>query len=56
MDISDHKANHEEADIRVVLNAIQEFHGQHDNIFVSSRDTDVMLLLLAHLEQFSCNV
>ena len=44
-------STHEEADTRLILHAI---HCQFDTVAVSSRDTDVLLLLIAHFKRMQC--
>ena len=51
LDVSALEANHEEADIRLVLYCINI---ESDSIVVSSRDTDVLLLLIAHFSKMKC--
>lgn len=46
------KATHEEADTRMVLHAV---HCNYSNIVVSSKDTDVLALLVAHRHRMSCD-
>ena len=46
------RATHEEADTRMVLHAI---HCNYKNIVVSSKDTDVLALLVAHRHRMSCD-
>ena len=57
LDISDLRALHEEADTRIV------FHASHCanksgavNIIVSARDTDVLILLLAHFHEIKIDM
>lgn len=45
------QANHEEADTRVVLHSI---HADVENIVVSARDTDILVLLIAHIHHMKC--
>ena len=45
------KSTHEEADTRLVLHAI---HSQFNTVVVSSRDTDVLLLLVSHFRCMQC--
>lgn len=45
------KSNHEEADTRIVLHCI---HTNAKTIVVSARDTDILILLLAHYKRISC--
>ena len=52
LDISDLRASHEEADTRIVLHAIHCANKSGAvNILVSARDTDVLILLLAHFHE-----
>ena len=46
------KANHEEGDTRLILHAM---HADADTIVVHCRDTDVLLLLLAHSAHIQCD-
>lgn len=46
------RATHEEADTRMVLHAI---HCNYTSIVVSSKDTDVLALLVAHRHLMSCD-
>ena len=50
-DLSQLKATHEEADTRMVLHAV---HSQHNTVVVSSKDTDVLVLLLSHFQHIHC--
>ncbi len=50
-DLAPLKSTHEEADIRLVLHAI---YCQFDTVVVSSRDTDVLLLLVSHFPHMQC--
>lgn len=43
------KATQDEADTRLILHCV---NNSHDNIVVSVRDTDVLLLLVAHVPHF----
>ena len=52
MDVDGLTASHEEADTRIILHAI---HSEANTITVSARDTDVLLLLVAHCDKFQCN-
>ena len=45
------KATHKEADTRLILHCV---NSSLDNIVVSARDTDVLLLLVAHISHTSC--
>ncbi len=49
--VSPLQADHEEADTRLILNDI---HAHMNTIVVSARDTDVLLLLLAHYDKMGC--
>ncbi|XP_051232747.1 uncharacterized protein LOC127350304 [Dicentrarchus labrax] len=51
LEISSLSADHEEADTRLILHCIQ---APMDTIVVSARDTDVLLLLLAHHDRIGC--
>lgn len=51
IDLSPLKAAHEEADTRLILHCV---HTNCDNIVVSARDTDVLLLLVAHSSEIPC--
>ena len=51
LDISSLGADHEEGDIRLIL---QRIHAHMNTIVVSVRDTDVFLLLLAHYSRINC--
>ena len=48
LDVAILRSNHEEADTRFVLHTVN-LNGIVDNIVVSTRDTDVIILPLAHL-------
>jgi hypothetical protein len=51
------RATHEEADTRLILHAIDcSRQSNANNIVVSASDTDVLLLLLAHLSEINSNV
>ena len=50
-DLSDLKATHEEADTRLIVHCV---NSSLDNIVVSARDTDVLLLLIAHVPHIPC--
>lgn len=50
-EISSLQAEHEEADTRLILHCI---HAKVKTIVVSARDTDVLLLLLAHFDKMTC--
>ena len=45
LDLTYLKSTHEEADTRMILHCV---HTQSPTVVVRSRDTDVMLLLIAH--------
>ena len=51
LDVSELQANHEEADTRLVLHCI---HIDADSIVVSARDTDILVLLIAHYSKMKC--
>ena len=55
LDVSALKSNHEEADTRFVLHGVN-IERHLNNLVVYSRDTDVLLLLLAHRTRFSSKV
>ena len=55
LDVAILRSNHEEADTRFVLHAVN-LNGIVDNIVVSARDTDVITLLLAHLSKIRSKV
>jgi hypothetical protein len=50
-DLTPLKATHEEADTRIILHVIDS---RLDTVVVCARDTDVMLLLVAHFPRVSC--
>ena len=50
-DLGPLKSTHEEADTRLVLHAV---HSQFHTVVVSSRDTDVLLLLVSHFQRTQC--
>jgi hypothetical protein len=52
-DVRPLEASHEEADTRIILHCV---HSEHEasSIVVSSRDTDVAVLLLAHYHRIKC--
>ena len=50
-DLGPLKYTHEEADTRLVLHAV---HSQFQTVVVSSRDTDVLLLLVSHFQRIQC--
>jgi len=50
-DLTPLKSTHEEADTRLVLHAV---HSQFNTVVVSSRDTDVLLLLVSHFRRMQC--
>ncbi len=45
------RATHEEADTRLILHVV---HSQLDTVVVAARDTDVLLLLVAHFPRSQC--
>lgn len=49
-------ANHEEADTRLILHALDAYRNNYKRIEVRCRDTDVLLLLLFHLGRFEIEV
>ena len=51
IDLGPLKSTHEEADTRLVLHAV---HSQFHTVVVSSRDTDVLLLLVSHFQRMQC--
>ena len=51
LDLSTLEANHEEADTRLILHCI---HAHMESMVVSVRDTDVLVLLLAHYDKIGC--
>ena len=51
LDTSALEAYHEEADTRVVLHCI---NNSADSVVVYARDTDILVLLLAHFEKMPC--
>jgi len=53
LDLSMQKGNHEEADTRLILHCI---HAHMESMVVLARDTDVLLLLLAHFEKMDCRI
>ena len=50
-DLGPLKSTHEEADTRLVLHAV---HSQFHTVVVSSRHTDVLLLLVSHFQRMQC--
>ena len=46
------RANHEEADTRVVLHCI---HAETEVVVVAARDTDILLLLIVFFSSMKCN-
>ena len=50
-DVSQLSSNHEEADTRLILHAIV---CNYKYIVISSRDTDVLVLLLSHFHKTNC--
>ena len=55
LDVAILRSNHEEADTRFVFHPVN-LNGIVDNIVVSARDTDVIILLLAHLSKIRSKV
>jgi len=51
VDTSVLEARHEEADTRIILHCVKS---QADSIVVQARDTDILVLLLAHFPRMSC--
>ena len=51
VDIKMLRANHEEADTRMVLHCI---HAQTEDVVLAARDTDILLLLLAFFSSMKC--
>jgi len=51
LDIQQLAANHEEADTRLVLHCV---HTNAESVVVSARDTDVLVLLVAHFHKMAC--
>ena len=51
LDLTTLAADHEEADTRLILHCI---HAHMESMVVSVRDTDVLMLLLAHYDQMQC--
>ena len=51
LDISFLRADHEEADTRLILHCV---HARMETMVVSARDTNVLLLLLAHYDKMGC--
>ena len=49
---ADQRSNHKEADTRLILHAIVS---NYKYIVVSSRDTDVLVLLVSHFHKTNCN-
>ena len=52
LDLSRLEGDHEEADTRLILHCI---HAHMESMVVSVRDTDVLVLLLAHYDQMGCS-
>ena len=50
-DLGPLKSTHEEADTRLVLHTV---HSQFHAVVLSSRDTDVLLLLVSHFQRMQC--
>lgn len=55
-EVSSLAANHEEADTRLILHALDAYQRNYKRIAVICRDTDVLLLLLFHLGNLSAEV
>lgn len=54
LSVNDLKANHEEGDTRLVLHAIHMSNVMNmSNIVLTARDVDVLIILLAHLEEIA---
>ena len=51
LEVSSLRANHEVADTRLILHCI---HAHMETIVVAVRDTDMLLLLLAHYDRLGC--
>lgn len=51
LDVSSLRADHKEADTRLILHCI---HADMEMIVVSVSDTDVLLLLIAHYDRMRC--
>jgi len=51
IDLSALRATHEEADTRLMVNCV---NSSLDNVVVLARDTDVLLLLIAHVPHIPC--
>ena len=51
IDLSALRATHEEADTRLIVHCV---NNSLDSIVVSARDTDVLLLLIAHVPHIPC--
>lgn len=51
IDVTPLQAHHEEADTRIVLHCV---NNDAETIVVSARDTDILVLLIAHYHQMSC--
>ena len=51
LDVSHLQANHEEGDTRLILHCT---HAHLNTIVVAARDTDVLLLLVAHFSKIDC--
>ena len=52
LDLSMLESDHEEADTRLILHCI---HAHMESMVVSVRDTDVLLLMLAHYDKMGCS-
>ena len=50
-DLGPLKSTHEEADTILVLHAV---HSQFHTVIVSSRDTDILILLVSHFQSMQC--
>ena len=50
-DLTQLRATHEEADTRLMLHAV---HSQFNTVVVSSRDTDVLVILVANFPRVQC--
>ena len=52
LDVSALQENYEKADMRLILHCVNI---ESDSLVVSSRDTDVLVLLIAHYSKMNCN-
>ena len=52
-DVSPLKSTHEEADTRIILNALSACQNGYDRLIICSRDTDVLVLLVHFASQLS---